>query len=251
MVAFGTGRNITTSDPENTDTQTLYSVLDNTRYTAEFDTNTNQSYVAVHAGDATKSIPAPSPVGTGLDAKSKQTKLAQQKVGKQFNGENNSEGREYWQIDQTTTVNTPSVDWNTKSGWYLDLPATGERLLKQMNLYDGSNILAAYTQVPAKGANINSALESCESSAVDEERQYLTMLNIMDGMRPSVQLMDLNGDGFYDLVADHGVSRMRIVKGAHRIVGDTKHSTDFGKGDSFNLARMPEQSMRPSWRQLK
>lgn len=251
MVAFGTGRNITTSDPENTDTQTLYSVLDNTRYTAEFDTNTNQSYVAVHEGDATKSIPAPTPVGTGLDAKSKQTKLAQQKVGKQFNGENNSEGREYWQIDQTTTVNTPSVDWNTKSGWYLDLPATGERLLKQMNLYDGSNILAAYTQVPAKGSDINSALESCESSAVDEERQYLTMLNIMDGMRPSVQLMDLNGDGFYDLVADHGVSRMRIVKGAHRIVGDTKHSTDFGKGDSFNLARMPEQSMRPSWRQLK
>ncbi|MEG2467238.1 MAG: PilC/PilY family type IV pilus protein [Comamonas sp.] len=251
MVAFGTGRNITTSDPENTDTQTLYSVLDNTRYTAEFDTNTNQSYVAVHEGDATKSIPAPTPVGTGLDAKSKQTKLAQQKVGKQFNGENNSEGREYWQIDQTTTVNTPSVDWNTKSGWYLDLPATGERLLKQMNLYDGSNILAAYTQVPAKGSDINSALESCESSAVDEERQYLTMLNIMDGMRPSVQLMDLNGDGFYDLAADHGVSRMRIVKGAHRIVGDTKHSTDFGKGDSFNLARMPEQSMRPSWRQLK
>lgn len=251
MVAFGTGRNITTSDPESTDTQTLYSVLDNTRYTVQFDTDTNQRYVEVHPGDASKSIPAPTPLGTGLDAKSKQTQLAQQKVGKQFNGENNSEGREYWQIDQTTAANTPSVDWNTKSGWYLDLPATGERLLKQMNLYDGSNILAAYTQVPAKGSDINSALESCESSAVDEERQYLTMLNIMDGMRPSVQLMDLNGDGFYDLAADHGVSRMRIVKGAHRIVGDTKHSTDFGKGDSFNLARMPEQSMRPSWRQLK
>ena len=251
MVAFGTGRNITTSDPESTDTQTLYSVLDNTRYTVQLDTDTNQRYVEVHPGDASKSIPAPTPLGTGLDAKSKQTQLAQQKVGKQFNGENNSEGREYWQIDQTTAANTPSVDWNTKSGWYLDLPATGERLLKQMNLYDGSNILAAYTQVPAKGSDINSALESCESSAVDEERQYLTMLNIMDGMRPSVQLMDLNGDGFYDLAADHGVSRMRIVKGAHRIVGDTKHSTDFGKGDSFNLARMPEQSMRPSWRQLK
>lgn len=251
MVAFGTGRNITTSDPESTDTQTLYSVLDNTRYTVQFDTDTNQRYVEVHPGDASKSIPAPTPLGTGLDAKSKQSQLAQQKVGKQFNGENNSEGREYWQIDQTTAANAPSVDWNTKSGWYLDLPATGERLLKQMNLYDGSNILAAYTQVPAKGSDINSALESCESSAVDEERQYLTMLNIMDGMRPSVQLMDLNGDGFYDLAADHGVSRMRIVKGAHRIVGDTKHSTDFGKGDSFNLARMPEQSMRPSWRQLK
>ncbi|WP_286999334.1 MULTISPECIES: pilus assembly protein [Comamonas] len=251
MVAFGTGRNVTNSDPDNTDSQTLYSVLDNTRYTVAINADDKQSYVSVHPGDSSKSIPAPTPLGTGLNSESKQTLLAQQKVGDAFKGQGKSEGREYWQIDPTSATGSPSVNWNTQRGWYLDLPATGERLLKPMSLYDGSNILAVYTQVPAKGSNINQAVESCEASAVDEERQFLTMLNIMDGKRPSVQLMDMNGDGFYDLSADHGVSRMRVVKGAHRIIGQVQQSTDYGKGDSFNLARMPEQSMRPSWRQLK
>lgn len=251
MVAFGTGRNVTNSDPDNTDSQTLYSVLDNTRYTVAINADDKQSYVSVHPGDSNQSIPAPTPLGTGLNSESKQTLLAQQKVGDAFKGQGKSEGREYWQIDPTSATGSPSVNWNTQRGWYLDLPATGERLLKPMSLYDGSNILAVYTQVPAKGSNINQAVESCEASAVDEERQFLTMLNIMDGKRPSVQLMDMNGDGFYDLSADHGVSRMRVVKGAHRIIGQVQQSTDYGKGDSFNLARMPEQSMRPSWRQLK
>lgn len=251
MVAFGTGRNVTNSDPDNTDSQTLYSVLDNTRYTLAINADDKQSYVSVHPGDSSKSIPVPTPLGTGLNSESKQTLLAQQKVGDAFKGQGNSEGREYWKIDPTSATGSPSVNWNTQRGWYLDLPITGERLLKPMSLYDGSNILAVYTQVPAKGSNINQAVESCEASAVDEERQFLTMLNIMDGKRPSVQLMDMNGDGFYDLSADHGVSRMRVVKGAHRIIGQVQHSTDYGKGDSFNLARMPEQSMRPSWRQLK
>lgn len=254
MVAFGTGRNVTTSDPENTNVQTLYSVLDNTRYQVSIDVTNNLSYVAIHPGDSNASIPAPTPLGNGLDNNSTQVKLAKQVVGQYFPGDANSDaskGRDFWKIDQTSNTQTPSVDWNNEYGWYLDLPATGERLLKPMSLYDGTNILAVYTQVPAKGSNIQQTTESCESSAVDEERQYLTMLNIMDGKRPSVQLMDLNGDGLFDLTADKGVSRMRIVKGAHRIIGQIEHSTDYGKGDSFILARMPENSMRPSWRQLK
>ena len=36
-----------------------------------------------------------------------------------------------------------------KQGWYMDLPEVGERLLKSLELYDGSNVLLAYTQVPA------------------------------------------------------------------------------------------------------
>lgn len=245
MVAFGTGRNVTTSDPDNTDIQTLYSVLDNTRYTNTYDENTKQSYLAVRT-----EAPTPMALGTGLDEAHNQTKLAQIKVGQYFAGEKASEGRNYWQVGTTGEGSAPSVDWSKHYGWYLDLPETGERLLKPMSFYDGSNILAVYSQVPAKGSDKKSNLESCESSAVDEERQYLTMLNIMDGMRPTVQLMDMSGDGDYDL-EDKFVSRMQVVKGAHRIVNHTTDSTDFGKGDSFNLKRMPEQSLRPSWRQLK
>lgn len=251
MVAFGTGRNITTSDPESINIQTIYSVLDNTRYENNQDSDDSQHYVSVRAGDTSKSIPAPSPLGTGLNNASQQTLLAQQRVGSLFAGQQKSEGREYWQIDPTSATDAPSVDWNTQRGWYLDLPQTGERLLKPMGFYDGSNILAIYTQVPAKGSDKLQTLESCEAPQVDEERQYLSLINIMDGKRPSVQLMDMNGDGFYNLSTDHGVSRMKVVKGAHRIIGHKAASTDYGKGDAFDLARMPEQSLRPSWRQLK
>lgn len=94
----------------------------------------------------------------------------------------------------------------------MDLPQTGERLLKNITPYDGSNILAIYSQVPAKGSRTKSDAESCEQTAVDEERQYLTLINIMDGERPSIQLIDQNGDGFYDLTSDNYVSRVQIAK---------------------------------------
>ena len=133
----------------------------------------------------------------------------------------------------------------------MDFPETSERLLKPLDLYDGSNILAVYSQVPAKGTNARADVESCESTTVDSERQYLTLINIMDGQRPSVQLMDLNGDGIYDTTTDKYVSRQKIEKGAHTRIVDGKHIKDIGKSEEFKLARMPEQSMRPSWRQLK
>lgn len=251
MVAFGTGRNVTTSDPDNTDIQTMYSVLDNTRYTTTYDTNTKQSYLAVHSGDSSKNIPVPTPLGDGIDSKLNQSKLAQQKVGQHYKGEGKNEYQDYWQIDKTSEGNALSVDWNNQYGWYLDLPATGERLLKPMSFHDGSNILKIYSQVPAKGSDKVNEGESCEASAVDEERQYLTLINIMDGMRPSVQLMDRNGDDVYDLAGDNSVSRMTVAKGAHGSVNYRENSENFGKGGSFTLARMPEQSLRPSWRQLK
>ncbi len=34
-----------------------------------------------------------------------------------------------------------------------NLPSTGERLLKPLDFYDGTNILTVYSQVPAKGSN--------------------------------------------------------------------------------------------------
>lgn len=61
----------------------------------------------------------------------------------------NVAGTIYGKVDAVTDLN--STTWNTYNGWYLDLPEVGERLLKNMEFYDNSNLLTVYTQVPAKG----------------------------------------------------------------------------------------------------
>src|SRR2546427_11398413 len=43
------------------------------------------------------------------------------------------------------------------NGWYMDMPAIGERLLKPMEFYDGSNILVMYSQVDRKSTRLNSS----------------------------------------------------------------------------------------------
>jgi len=142
--------------------------------------------------------------------------------------------------------------WKDYNGWYLDLPAVGERLLKPMEFYDGSNILVVYSQVPAKGSNVDPNVESCESVAVDGERQYRTLINIMDGKRPSVQIVDMNGDGIYNLTTDQGVSRAAVSKGSHNLITKGNRIVDIDtKNVKTALARMPEQTLRPSWRQVK
>ena len=74
----------------------------------------------------------------------------------------------------------------------------------------------------------------------------------MDGKRPSVQVMDTNGDGFYNSGPDKDASRMTLPPGAVSVVaGKDKITISGGDGKPDELARMPEQPMRPSWRQLQ
>lgn len=243
MVAFGTGRNITKTDPESVDVQTLYSVLDNTRYSSV--TTSKGKRLAVHPGGGTcpngaDCVPAPQALGSGVAL------LAQQTVGAEQAGSGTNSDRKF------STTSATSVDWATQKGWYMDLPAIGERLLKPIGFFDGANILTVYSQVPAKGSDVDPNIESCDSTSVDEERQYLSFVNIMDGKRPSVQLMDLNGDGAYGLTADKGVSRVSMTKGSHTLITQGKKIVDLdAKNKKLEFARMPEQSLRPSWRQLR
>ena len=135
---------------------------------------------------------------------------------------------------------------------FVDLPAVGERLLKPIEFYDGSNILTVFSQVPAKGSDVDPDVESCESVTVDGERQYRTLINIMDGKRPTVQIVDMNGDGLYNAITDQGVSRAAVSKGSHNLITKGNRIIDIDtKNKQEILARMPEQSLRPSWRQVK
>ncbi|HOB66817.1 PilC/PilY family type IV pilus protein [Ottowia sp.] len=244
MVAFGTGRNVALHDAESVDVQTLYSVLDNTRYRVV--NSTLGKRLEVHPGQACApaapncvSVPAPAALGVGVG----NANLAEQKVTELNNGD-------YGTVDTVTALSTSN--WANYNGWYMDLPAVGERLLKPMQFYDGSNLLAVYSQAPAKGSNVDPDVESCDSTSVDAERQFRTLINIMDGKRPSVQIVDYNGDGNYALGTDLGVSRAQVTKGSHTLITQGKRVLDIDvKNQKTLLARMPEQSLRPSWRQLQ
>ena len=73
----------------------------------------------------------------------------------------------------------------------------------------------------------------------------------MDGLRPSVQIVDKNNDGLYNSL-DLNVSRVKVSKGSHTLIAQKNKIADIDtKNDKEMLARMPEQSLRPSWRQLR
>lgn len=245
MVAFGTGRNATKADENNRNVQTIYSVIDNTRY--NLINTTLGPRVQMNGGSSNCSttsvtcIPTPKALGTGVTS----AKLAQQTITEINNGQFGTIGA----IDNDNKLTADT--WPNYNGWYLDLPAVGERQLKPMEFYDGSNILAIYSQVPAKGTDVDPNIESCESTTVDGERQYRTFINIMDGLRPSVQIVDKNKDGIYNSL-DSNVSRSQVSKGSHTLITQKNHINDIDtKNEKEILGRMPEQSLRPSWRQLR
>lgn len=241
MVSFGTGRNVTKDDPNDVKVQTLYSVLDNTRYKVV--STTMGKRLQVHPGGGTCApvpaddcVPVPTPLGSGVT----NAKLAQRKID--INGDNGV----IVEVDELT-----KDTWSNFNGWYVDFPSVGQRLLKPMEIYDGSNIMVAWPQVPAKGALVESTTESCESTSVDEERQARLLINIMDGKAPSVQLVDANKDGLYN-ADDGGVSYSVVSKGSHILIKQGNKMNDIDtKNNKEALALMPEQTLRPSWRQVK
>ena len=255
MVAFGTGRNVSKTDPESVDVQTLYSVLDNTRY-KEVSTTLGKR-LEVHPGGGTcpgtNCVPAPAKLGTGVDA----AKLAKQEF-MEVSGGDLAAIKPVEELKNET--------WSNFNGWYLDLPSIGERLLKPMEFYDASNILTVWSQVPAKGSKVDATVESCESTSVDTERQYRTFVNIMDGKSATVQIADANNDGKYNMATGDGIlvgsgstakylsiTRAQVTKGPHSIIKKNKfENVDIdAKNNKKNLASMPEESLRPSWRQIQ
>ncbi|WCT25300.1 pilus assembly protein [Acidovorax temperans] len=248
MVAFGTGRNLTATDRRTDITQpvqTLYSVLDNTRYRMK----TDKSSLEVHpgAGDCSSApatcIPTPAQVGTIADDGKP---LAKQTITT-VSGDD---------ATVTATEELKKETWKDYKGWYVDLPFKGERLLKPMQFYDGSNILAVYSESPSgtKNSESDNINESCVPVKVDTSAgsQFRTFVNIMDGKRPTVQLVDTDNNGIYNS-ADNNVNRVAVKTGTPVLITKRDRIQDLtgGGGARDTLNRMPEQSMRPSWRQLK
>ncbi|EXU81315.1 type IV fimbrial biogenesis protein pily1 [Comamonas aquatica DA1877] len=247
MVAFGTGRNVTSNDRRTDITQnvqTLYSVLDSTRYRM----NADKTSLEVHPGSNdcstnTSCVPTPAPVGT-MGATG--VTLAKQSI--------TTVDGDFATV--TATQELKAETWKNYKGWYLDFPVTGERLLKPMQFFDGSNILAVYSETPSgiKNSESDNINESCVPVKVDTSAgsQFRTLINIMDGKRATIQLVDYNGDGLYN-ADDLNVDRAAVKTGTPILITKRDRIVDLtgGGGGRDTLARMPESSMRPSWRQLK
>ena len=206
----------------------MYSILDNTKY------KITAGKVVVDTVAATPTVVS----GT--------TDLVQQTMlGAAIDGSGSSSGRKFWKMSQNPV---PYTGAGAKKGWYLHLPETGERLLKTINFYDASNNLEVLTQIPASGGN---AIEETCTPSPQEERQFRTFLNIMDGRRPGVQVMDSNGDGLFNAL-DQQVSRMQTSKGAQSpVIGKDLIKVRGADGSLDTFARLPEQPFRPSWRQMQ
>ena len=236
MVAFGTGKNLTDNDRSSTDVQSAYSILDNTRY------KISGSNLVINTDTSDDGI-IPTAVSGVTD-------LVMQSLVNDAGiaGEGKSSSRHFWQMTQND-VNYDSAKGAVKKGWYFHFPVSSERVLSPMSFFDGSNNLMIFSVTPAYGGN-GSTEESCEPAGTPE-RAYLTLMNIMDGKKPGVQVMDRNGDGYYNS-KDDGVSRMGVPPGARNaVVGKETITLSGGDGKPDELARMPEQPARPSWRQLQ
>ncbi len=229
MVAFGTGRDLTEADRTDTSTQTIYTVWDNSRY------KLSGNQVSLDTSAAT-----PSAAGTGV------ANLVEQKLTSStaLDGSGASSTRKFWTLTQN---NVNYVGAGAKKGWYFHLPVAGERILAPMAFYDSSNNMEVISEVPGTGGNV--AEESCDpvSSA---PQKYRTFLNIMDGKKPGVQILDLNGDGYYNAL-DQGVSRMTASVTESSTRTGTTEIRSGADGTTDVLAPMPEQPVRPSWRQLQ
>jgi type IV pilus assembly protein PilY1 len=224
MVAFGTGRNLNEADRTDKSVQTIYSILDDTRYKI-----VNNKVVVDTDQPST-------PVGSGY------ANLVQQSVNTTaIAGAGDSAARTFW------TITNNDLNYAEKRGWYMNLPDPGERLLEPMSFYEGSNVLEIITDVPGSGGSIEE--ESCEPPAVIPKR-YRTFINIMDGKRPTVQILDQNGDGIYSAL-DRGVSRMTASSKEARYSSGQKNLRKGADGVEDKLATLPIQPLRPSWRQLQ
>lgn len=260
MVSFGTGRNITEGDRTDSSKQTLYSILDNTRYTIETSgTGKGKVKVCTDTSGTPPKCTTPATVGRG--------DLQQQSVdtGSKQAGGGISAGRAFWKLNSTKVdyacPNPVPVGQSCtpKKGWYMDLPEAGERVLAPMDFYDGSNILEIISEVPASGSATADSEEVCTPSP-RAVKNFRTLLNISTGMPAGAPLMNADGNvstdasgntyGIYNS-SDAGFARMESSAKELRVATKFEQTRTGADGKKDNLAKLPELLLRPNWRQLK
>lgn len=156
QIAFGTGRNVTSTDRSSTATHTIYSLWDNSRYASSASAVTLTTNATTITGRS--QLVAQSVVNTVTS-----TSTASAVTNPFFNTSLN---------DVNYTGASP------KRGWYLDLPVSRERVLSNPSIFDGPLILVS-SNVPTSGTSG----ETCDLSVTADDN-YINVLNIFSG-KPS------------------------------------------------------------------
>jgi type IV pilus assembly protein PilY1 len=87
------------------------------------------------------------------------------------------------------TVSSNPIDYSTKSGWYIDMPNSGQRLVYPIDALR-NNLLRLDTIVPGAISN------GC--STVGAGAAYNYILDAISGSCNALQVLDANGDGKFD-----------------------------------------------------
>lgn len=254
MVAFGTGQALTEGDRTDTSVQSIYSILDNTRYQIESS--------GANAGKVTVKTSAPTPATvsgrSALQAETVDngTDNATAGTGLGTAGSGVSTGRSFWTLttqEVTYACKPADTSCTVKQGWYMDLPVAGERVTASPTFFNGSNTLEIISEKPATGSATASGTEVCAPQP-SAAKTYRTLINITTGVPAPLTIMDVNGDGIYnasDMNGSKNYARMSASGKELRFSTGKQQIRKGNDGKSDTLKIYPSLLVRPSWRQLK
>lgn len=184
MVSVGTGQNLTTADQTSTAVASYYALWDNSPFAA------TNGIVTID-----ESSPVTSAVNT-TGATVSMSRLVQQTINATptpdagTNYYTSSSNPVAYTTSDAGTITAPVIA-ATKRGWFLDWSISGQRVLTNTRPYSGQKIVVQ-TTIPKSGST--SAVESCTAVKPNDERSFLSILDMINGAPPSVSPFDLSTD---------------------------------------------------------
>ena len=163
MLVFGTGRDLSQTDPYSTATDTLYGLHDNSQFT-------------VSAGKL--KLVGGNPVNRPNDTQLPATLVAQSTDSQQWaDGTRKYYASSVAHVDYTGQPNAnPPVA--AHRGWYMNLPFAGQRVLHQPRGFSGEKVLFQST-IPAFG--VDPSQTACTPQKHQRKRAFLSVLNLFTG----------------------------------------------------------------------
>ncbi|MDP2325690.1 MAG: PilC/PilY family type IV pilus protein, partial [Gammaproteobacteria bacterium] len=158
MLAVGTGRNVTTTDPASVGTDTVWGIWDDSVIvqTASTVTITNSTTGVINSAAGT----------------TRPTSLVQQTNS--ATPYTDSDGKLFYDVSRNTVLYSGTTP---KRGWYMDWPIGGLRTLHNPSLFSGERILVQST-IPQSGSGMTG--ETCNPTALPE-KTFISVFNIFTG----------------------------------------------------------------------
>lgn len=226
MVSFGTGQDLTNNDRGTTSVQSIYGVWDRT--------------LAARASGNKMTFTGGSAITDG------RTTLVAQTSSTNPAGTSDHTGARVWNLSSNEVS---YVGPNAKNGWYIDLPFSGERVIANLEWFDGQ-LLDIESTIPSVGSTITE--ESCSATA-SSTKKYLNTVNGITGAAPKSQIYA------YTLttpVTGDPMSGSRIETSLRWSVRSKTEELNLGGGGGGGGAPerrnlLPSISQHPSWRQFQ